>query len=123
MFHPQWRLIGLMLGVTCGLGACGGGGGSTATTPPPCNVDTRTCFVRANGKDTNSGADPTNALREIVKAGQLARDNYTIVVGPGTYKGDVTLATVGESANGVRFTADPTGVQTGDAPGPVMVKP
>src|SRR5689334_1007340 len=123
MMHTQWRLIGVMLGVTCVLGACGGGGGSTAPTPPPCNADTRTCFVRGNGNDTNSGASAASALRQITKAGQLARDGYTIVVGPGSYDGNVTLATLGESANGVRFIGDPTGVQTGDAPGPVLVKP
>lgn len=78
--------------------------------------------MRSSGNDRNSGAEPVSALRQITTAGKLARDGYTIVVGPGTYDGDVTLATVGESPNGVLFVADPTGGQTGDAPGPVIVK-
>jgi parallel beta-helix repeat protein len=111
----------LGIGVTLAFAACGGGGGSTASTPPPCNATTQTCYVRASGSDLNSGADPAHALRTIGRAGQLARANYKLIVGPGSYVGGVVLTTVGNSPDGVQFIADSTGASTGDAAGPVIV--
>ena len=113
--YANKKLIGLGFGVTFALTACGGGGGGGSTsTPPPCAADTRTCYVRVTGSDANTGASPDNALRTISKAGQLARDGYTIIVGSGTYREGVALASVGTAPNGVRFIADLSG-------GPVVV--
>ena len=89
--------------------------------PPPCAAATKTCFVRVDGNDLKSGADANDALRSVSKAWQVARDGYTIIVGPGTYYEAVTLASGGVSPNGVQFIADTTGVRTGSAPGPVVI--
>ena len=99
------------------LGACGGGGGSSSPAPPPPNP----LYVRVSGKDTNSGADPANALQTISKAAQLARSGYKIFVGPGTYQEGVTTVAVGVAPQGLQFIADVTGANTGDPPGPVRL--
>jgi parallel beta-helix repeat protein len=102
------------------LSACGGGGGDS-TGPPPCAADTRTCYVRVSGSDTNSGADPENALATPLKAAQLARDGYTIIVGPGRYPGGVTTNREGATPQGLHFIADTSGAQTGDQAGAVTL--
>ena len=122
MSHLSRRLIGLGFAVSLAVGACGGGGSSPPpSTPPPCAADTKTCFVRVNGDDANSGADANHALRTIGKAGQLARDGYTIIIGPGTYREAVTLASVGVTPNGIQFIADTTGAQTASSAGEVLI--
>lgn len=120
MFHTTWRLSGLGFCVVFVFGACGGGG-SPASTPPPCAADTKTCYVRVNGRDTNSGADPNNALRTIGKAAQLARSGYRIIVGPGSYREGVTTASVGVAPQGLQFIANVAGDQTNDSAGAVTL--
>jgi len=97
--------------------ACGGGGGGTAAAPPPPNP----LYVRVTGSDQNSGADPANALRSIARAAAIARSNYTIIVGPGTYGGGITAAREGAVPDGLMFVADSDGSLTGEDPGPVVV--
>jgi|SRR5579862_653271 len=120
MFHPQWRLIGLMLGVTCVFEACGGGGGNTTSASPPPNP----LFVSAQrGSNTNLG-DRDHPLRTISDAAQLALDNYTIYVGPGTYvePQGVTTNRTGVVPQGVAFIADTSGSLTADpVGGPVIL--
>lgn len=97
--------------------ACGGGGGSAPQAPPPPNP----LYVRTGGKDTNTGADPDNALRTISKAASLVRSGYKVIVGPGTYREGVTTTAVGTAPQGLTFLADTTGQQTGDPAGPVVL--
>ncbi|MBI1816377.1 MAG: right-handed parallel beta-helix repeat-containing protein [Deltaproteobacteria bacterium] len=96
---------------------CGGGGSSAPPTPPPPNP----LYVRVSGNDTNTGTDPTTALRTISKAALIARDGYTIIVGTGTYREGVTTDRTGNPAQALRFIADESGAQTGDGPGPVVI--
>jgi parallel beta-helix repeat protein len=101
-------------------GCGGGGGGGTPAAPPPPNP----LYVRASGRDTNSGADPANALGTISKAAQLARSGYVIIVGPGMYAdGDITNQKNQMAASqGLSFIADASGAQTGDQAGAVTIK-
>jgi parallel beta-helix repeat protein len=102
------------------LGACGGGGGGGAFVPA-CSGST--CYVRTNGSDTNTGADPDHALKTISKAAQIAGDGYTIIVGAGTYREGVTTRTSGAAPQGLRFIADVSGTQTQDAGAVIIVVP
>jgi len=105
-------------GVVFVLSACGGGGGGAPpAAPPPPNP----LYVRTSGKDTNSGADPANALRTISKAASIVRSNYKVIVGPGTYREGVTTPGPGVAPQGLQFLADTSGAQTTDAPGPVVL--
>ncbi len=104
-----------LVGVAMALAACGGGGGSSSSPPP------NPMYVRASGSDGNSGADPGHALRSISRAAVQALDGYTIIVGPGNYAESVEFSSTGAAPKGVQFVADPTGVQTGDAPNPVVI--
>jgi hypothetical protein len=91
------------------LAACGGGGGGgSSPVPPPCAAATRTCYVSVNGSDTNSGADPSNALATINRAVQIAQDGYRIIVGPGTYRESVSTDRVGVPAQAISLVADGT---------------
>jgi parallel beta-helix repeat protein len=67
--------------------------------------------------------DHDHPLRNIFNAAQLALDNYTIYVGPGTYvePQGVTTNRTGVVPKGVAFIADPSGTITGDSPGPVVL--
>ena len=113
--------VGIVAALTLTVSACGGGGGggSTPAEPPPPNP----LYVRTTGKDTNSGADPANALKTIGKAAQLARSGYVIFVGTGTYaEGDITNARTGMAApQGLSFVADASGTHTGDGAGAVTI--
>jgi parallel beta-helix repeat protein len=73
-----------------------------------------------SGSDTNVGGDPASALRTISKAAEIALDGYTIVVGAGTYREGVTTDRSGRVAQRLRFIADVSGSQTGDA-GQVLI--
>jgi len=101
-----------------GCGGGGGGGGGSSAPPPP-----NPLYVRTIGNDANSGGSPEDALGTILQAAQLARNGYTIVVGPGTYRESVTTDRAGQVPQGVRFFADIRGTLTGDDPGPVLVQP
>src|SRR5215468_7830690 len=106
-------LIGLVVfSIVGGCGGGGGGDGGSPNAPPPPNP----LFVRVGGNDNNSGADANNALASISRAAQLARSNYTIYVGAGTYRAEVNTARAGAAApNALTFIADVTGAQTRDA--------
>ena len=84
--------------------------------PPP-----NPLFVRVTGSDTNSGYNPETAFRSISKAAQIARSNYKIIVGPGTYREGVTTAAVGIPPQGLTLLADTSGQQTTDTAGPVVI--
>lgn len=112
--HSHWILSLALTSLL--MTACGGTGSSDFVAPPPANP----LYVRVSGSDTNSGANPANALRTIGKAMQLALDGYTIYVGGGTYFEGVTTARTGGSADGLMLLADQSGAKTGDA-GPVVI--
>lgn len=121
MLHSQpLRRTFIFLSLAPLLGSCGGGANQSAGSPP-CAAATKTCFVRASGQDGNTGADPANALKTISRAAVLALDGYTIIVGPGIYHEGVTTTSVGAAPNGLQFIADPTGAQTNDAKGAVII--
>jgi parallel beta-helix repeat protein len=114
----NWFRLFMACALTGLLTACGGGGGSG---PPPAPPPPNPLYVRIRGSDTNSGADPANALRTISKAAQIARSGYQIIVGPGTYREGVTTAAVGVAAQGLVFLADTSGQLTSDVAGPVVL--
>ncbi|MCK6554405.1 right-handed parallel beta-helix repeat-containing protein [Candidatus Binatia bacterium] len=111
----HWPIAVLAGVMASALFACGGSSGSPAEPPPP-----NPLYVRQSGDDANTGADPATALRTINRAAQLARKGYTIVVGAGTYPGNITTDRPGEVPDGIAFVADVRGQITGDA-GPVTV--
>lgn len=82
-----------------------------------------TLYVRAAaGDDSNDGQSPGLALRTLSAAARRATAGTSIVIGPGTYtEGNVEPAEGGSHEHPVVFVADPSGVQTGDAPGPVLL--
>jgi hypothetical protein len=119
MLKTVERVAALTLGLGFALGACGGGGGSGSAPPP------NPLFVSASerGSNTNLG-DHDHPLRTISRAAQLALDNYTIYVGPGTYvepQGVTTNRSPGVVPKGIAFIADPSGTITGDSAGPVVL--
>ncbi len=85
--------------------ACGGGGDLVLPAPPPCNGADKICYVSPIGSDSNSGADPSVPLASIRRAAQIARDDYTIIVAPGTYRDPVTTAAVGQAPKRLTFLA------------------
>ncbi len=80
-------------------------------------------FVRAvAGDDANDGQTPTTALRSLRAAAAQAGAGVTVIIGPGVYReGNIRPAGNGTALNPIRFVADTTGVQTGDAPGAVLI--
>jgi parallel beta-helix repeat protein len=78
-------------------------------------------YVRKSGDDENTGGTPSEALRSITRATQLATANTTIIVGPGTYLENYVGPGSLTPSGPVRFTADSTGDLTGDPAGPVLV--
>lgn len=92
----------LCLGVALAASGCGGGGSGA---PPP-----NPLFVSESvGNDGNTGTADL-PLRTIARATQIASDNYTIVVAPGTYAEAVTTDRKGfATAQGLVFVADVTG--------------
>ena len=97
-------LVGLLFGLSILLPGCGGGGGNSAAPagPPPPNP----LYVRVNGNDLNSGESPEMALRTISKAAQIARSNYVIRVGTGTYREAVTTSSSGKTPQGLSFVVE-----------------
>lgn len=81
-----------------------------------------TYYVRASGDDNNSGASPAQAFRTISQAAGVASEGATVYVGGGTYLEGVILDKAGTSSEPIRFLADTSGAETGDA-GPVVVTP
>jgi parallel beta-helix repeat protein len=80
-------------------------------------------FVRAlAGDDANDGQTPATALRSIAAAAGQAGAGVTVVIGPGVYReGNIVPAGRGTALNPIRFVADTTGLQTGDAPAAVVI--
>jgi len=118
MLRVMRRLGAFGMVLTLVATGCGGGGGGGIPGPPPPNP----LYVRVSGNDTkNSGASPDNALRSISKAAQLARNNYVIIVGPGTYHEGVTTASVGVAPQGLQFIANVAGDLTNDPAGEVRI--
>jgi parallel beta-helix repeat protein len=97
--------VGLWFGVAL-LAGCGGGG-DEAPPPqaPPCDADTRVCYVSPTGRDTNSGATTGDPFGSIAHAAQVALSDYSIVVQPGSYRGEVTTAETGQTPKRLRFLA------------------
>ncbi len=114
--------------------ACGGGGSSESSntgsgsgapkktrTPTPV-PEPETLFVRPDGDDTNPGTDPTMALKTITAAVKMLRAGTTVYVGPGSYTGRVEITGKGGSADfPIRIIADPTGTNTHERPGVVVI--
>lgn len=113
------------------LTGCGGGGGGGGGTPPP--GEPTTYYVRASGSDENDGLSPETAFRNISHAAsRVVQAGDTVYVGPGEYRSPpppegpsgtaVDIAGIDGTAGApLRFIADPTGAQTGDDPGDVIV--
>lgn len=81
-------------------------------------------FVRRfAGSDSNTGTSPNNALRSVGRAVEIAGPGTQIVVGPGTYAENVILSTSGTPDRPIWLRGDPTGRETGDSPGAVLVDP
>ena len=71
-----------------------------------------------NGNDSNSGADPSDPLRTITRAAQLAQDGYTIIVLPGVYRESVSANRIGNVAQALTFRSQtPQDVVVVDASG------
>src|SRR5262245_42419888 len=87
------------------LGGCGGGSEGPSSPPP------NPLYVSPTGKDTNEGTFDA-PLRSILKAVQIALDDYEIVVAPGTYVEGVTTDRTGTPAQRLRLNADVTGERT-----------
>lgn len=77
-------------------------------------------YVRTSGSDGATGRAPSGAFKTIGRAASEAAAGVTVVVGPGRY-GECNLKPAGRSVGLAAFLADPTGDQTGDAAGPVIV--
>ena len=76
----------------------------------------------SRGSDTNSGADADHAFQTISHAVSVVPDSYKIIVGPGVYSEAVsTDRAVGKPPKALSLIADPTGQQTKDARGDVVI--
>lgn len=81
-------------------------------------------YVRTGGCDCADGLSPETALATIRTAAARVREGDRIIVGPGEYEeGDLGPADDGRPGFPIEFLADPTGELTGDAPGPVVLRP
>jgi Right handed beta helix region len=82
-----------------------------------------TYYVRANGKDTNTGRSRNRAWKTLEKAASMAGPDVTIYVGAGTYS-SITTVNFNKTANSARpcrIIADTTGARTGDS-GDVIIQ-
>lgn len=82
-------------------------------------------FVRVNGSDDADGLSPSTAFATIQRAAAAIRNpGDQVIVGPGTFSdGDIFPARSGYEGHEVEFVADTAGAVTGDAAGPVVVRP
>ncbi len=78
-----------------------------------------TVYVRAaTGNDLNDGSSPIAAVRTIARGAALVKAEDRVVVGPGTYReGRIAPAPFAR----VSFVADRRGIETGEAPGNIVV--
>ncbi len=72
-------------------------------------------YVRKSGNDGNSGTSPGTAWLTINKAALLVGPGDTVYVGAGVYNEQVAPKRNGTTSNPIRYIADTTGSQTGDA--------
>jgi hypothetical protein len=82
-----------------------------------------TYYVRAGGQDTAAGTTPQAAFRTLQRAAEVLNHGDHVVLGPGTYRGNVLIAER-HSADGaaMTITGDESGAQTGDPAGPVVLE-
>lgn len=93
----------------------------TASPTPTHGAFSRKLYVRTDGNDTRDGAVPERALRTIQRALDNALPGTEIVVGPGTYEGALSITAHGTLAEPMALRGDPSGRETGDSPGEVVV--
>ena len=76
-------------------------------------------YVRVGGSDAGDGFTPGGAFAHIATAAARAQAGITVVVGPGRYP----ECNLRPRAHGglTAFVADPSGQQTADAPGAVLI--
>ncbi|HNB59261.1 MAG TPA: right-handed parallel beta-helix repeat-containing protein [Phycisphaerales bacterium] len=74
-----------------------------------------TYYVRKSGSDSANGLTPATAWASITKAATSMIAGDTVYVGAGTYQTEVVPASSGTSTNPIRYIADTTGQNTGDA--------
>jgi parallel beta-helix repeat protein len=94
------------------------------TTPTPTSIPSpqQDLFVRASmGSDEQDGLSPSSALRTLSEAASRMKPGDRAVVGPGLYEEAVIDPPGGTAAAPVIFLANPTGRETDDAPGSVIV--
>ena len=93
--------------------------GQVTPTPPASSV---VLYVRASGNDSADGRSPSTALATIQAAVDRATLGNEIVVGPGTYVGNVAFRAPGaDPERPIVLRANPRGDRTGDAPGDVLL--
>lgn len=73
-----------------------------------------TYYVRTTGSDSNLGLSANAAWQTIAKAGTVASPGDTVYVGAGTY-GELNSPLSGSNGLPVKYIADTSGSQTGDA--------
>lgn len=79
------------------------------------DANATTYFVREQGDDDNGGVMPSKAWRTLTKAARTAKAGDTVIVGAGTFVGQLPLANSGTNAAAIVFIADTEGDFTGDA--------
>lgn len=94
---------------------------ATTTPTPTQQPPSGRLFVRANGDDGHDGSSPSQALRSIQHAVNVAPPDTEIIVGPGTYAGAVIISESGSPAEPMVLRGDPSGRDTGDPPGAVVL--
>jgi hypothetical protein len=118
MMKLRFAGIGIFLSTLLACGGGGGGGGGGEPSRPD------VFYVRASiGNDANDGTTPATAFQTIGAAISRLTDGDTIIVGPGTYNETIRLDApgAGTAEQPIVFLADPTGLMTSNAPGPVVV--
>jgi hypothetical protein len=79
------------------------------------DADAATYYVRKTGNDGSNGLSAATAFKTIKKAATVASAGDTVFVGAGTYTDKNEVKNDGTSTNPIRFVADSSGAQTGDA--------
>ena len=80
-------------------------------------------YVRKTGNDNNNGHSANQAFKTIKKAATVASAGDTVYVGAGTYSDIVEPANDGTATKPIRFVADISGANTGDAGDIILDKP